>query len=345
MKILLVKTSSLGDIIQTLPVISFLKEKYPEAEIDWVVEKPFREILEAHPDIHTVIPIEMRTWRKNLIKHQGAIRLAIKTLRCKSYDILFDLQGNIKSALITKCIDAKEKVGTTFKSAPEWPNALTLNCRYPLNKKDPISLQYLSIVQQHFSVKPHSINTSLTLTITQKESAWLLSELKGEHRTMICPGSHWENKKLSLPTWIELLKELLQRKETHFYLVWGSPKEEQEALALHAQFPSHSTVLPRMRLPLWQNFMSHMDAIYTVDSSALHLAATTSVPTLSFFGPSKASVYKPPQNIHQAFQGTCPYGKTFTKRCPALRTCKTGACLKEVCPKTLKRVAYALKQG
>jgi len=344
MKILIVKTSSLGDIIQALPVISFLKKKYPEAEIDWVVEKPFREILEAHPDIHTVIPIEMRTWRKNLIKHQGAIRLAIKTLRCKHYDILFDLQGNIKSALITKCIRAEEKVGTTFKSAPEWPNALTLNCRYPLNKKDPISLQYLSIVQQHFYVKPHSINTTLTLTITQKESAWLLSELKGEHRTMICPGSHWENKKLSLPTWIELLKELLQKKETHFYFVWGSPKEEQEALALHAQFPSHSTVLPRMRLPLWQNFMSHMDAIYTVDSSALHLAATTSVPTLSFFGPSSASVYKPAQNSHKAFQGTCPYGKTFTKRCPALRTCKTGACLKEVPTKNLLKSSIELNE-
>ena len=119
---------------------------------------------------------------------------------------------------------------------PEWPNALALNCRYPLNKKDPISLQYLSIAQQHFSLKPYPINVSLTLTITQKESDWILSKLKGEHRTMICPGSYWENKKLFLPTWIEFLKELLQKKETHFYLVWGSPKEEQEALALHTQF-------------------------------------------------------------------------------------------------------------
>lgn len=335
MKILLVKTSSLGDIIQTLPVVSFLKEKYPKAEIDWVVEKPFREILEAHPDIHTVIPVEMRIWRKNLIKHRGAIRLAIKTLRSKNYDLLFDLQGNIKSALITKCSYAKEKVGTTFKSAPEWPNALVLTRRYSLDKKAPISLQYLSIAQQHFSLKPYPIKTSLILTITPEESIWLHSELKGEHRIMICPGSHWENKKLSLPTWIELLKELLQRKKTHFYFVWGSPKEEQEALALHAQFPFRSTVLPRMHLPLWQNFMSHMDAIYTVDSSALHFAATTAVPTFSFFGPSTAAVYKPPQNTHQAFQGTCPYGKTFTKRCPALRTCKTGACLKEVSPKNL----------
>ncbi len=328
MKVLLVKTSSLGDIIQTLPVVSFLKGKYPETEIDWVVENSFREILEAHPDIHTVIPIEMRTWRKNLIKHRSAICLAIKTLRYKNYDLLFDLQGNIKSALITKCIRAKEKVGTTFKSAPEWPNALFLNHRYPLNGKDPISLQYLSIPQQHFSLKPHPIKVSLTLSITQKESTWLRSKLKGKYRMMICPGSHWENKKLSLPTWIELLKELSQRKETYFYIAWGSPKEEQEALALHTQFPSFSSVLPRMRLPLWQNFMSHMDAIYTVDSSALHLAATTGVPTFSFFGPSNATVYKPPQNIHQAFQGTCPYGKTFIKRCPALRTCKTGACLK-----------------
>lgn len=327
MKILIVKTSSLGDIIQTLPVLAFLKKRFPKSEIDWVAEKPFCEILDAHPHLSSVIPVEIRTWKKHLLKSCPAMRLAIQSLRRKKYDLLFDLQGNIKSALITCMARAREKIGTTFASAPEWPNALFLTKRYPMNKEDPISLQYLSIPQRHFGLKPHPVLKPLSLPITPEETAWVASTLKKKRRMMVCLGSHWENKKLSLPTWIELLKK---EKEAHLYLVWGNEREKQEALSLQAQFPDRSTLLPRMRLPLWQHFMSHMDAIFTVDSSALHLAATTSVPTYSFFGPSKASIYKPPLPHHRAFQAPCPYGKTFTKRCPALRTCKTGACLKSL---------------
>lgn len=327
MKILIVKTSSLGDIIQSLPVLSFLQKECLHATIDWVVEKPFCELLESHPYVHQVIPVSFRTWKKRPFKCRSAIRKAFHVLRKKRYDVVFDLQGNIKSALITGAVRAKAKVGTTFRSAPEWPNSLVLNRRFPLNKKDPISLQYLSLIQNHFSVKPHPVATSLFFPITPEETVWVAENLHGTHRTMVCPGSHWENKKLSLPQWIEHLKTL---EETHFYFVWGNEKEKQEALSLQAQFPKNSTVLPRMRLPLWQHFMTHMSAIYTVDSSALHLAATTSVPTYSFFGPSNASIYKPPLPHHHALQGPCPYGKTFTKRCPALRTCKTGACLKSL---------------
>ena len=99
-------------------------------------------------------------------------------------------------------------------------------------------------------------------------------------------------------------------------------------MALHAQFPEKSTLLPKMTLPVWQRLMCEMDLICTVDSSALHLAATTNTPTYSFFGPSSSSIYKPVGDSHNSIQGPCPYGKTFAKRCPALRSCKTGACLK-----------------
>lgn len=144
---------------------------------------------------------------------------------------------------------------------------------------------------------------------------------------MVCPGSRWENKKLSLSTWIECLK---QEKGSTFYFVWGSEKEREEGAALQREFPAASILLPKMSLPVWQRLMSKMDLIYTVDSSALHLAATTNTPTYSFFGPSSAAIYRPPGKRHRSIQGLCPYKKTFTKRCPALRTCKTGACLKKI---------------
>lgn len=328
MQILIVKTTSLGDVIQSFPVIARLKREFPKAQIDWAVEKPFGELLRAHPDIRTVIPLEIREWKKKLFQSRAAIRKSIHALRAVHYDLLIDLQGNIKSGLITRFVKAKEKIGTTFRAAPEWPNAFFLTHRYPQNKQDPIILQYLSLIENHFHLKPLASPLPIALNISLEEKRWIQSELVSGTKVMVCPGANWENKKLSLSTWVQYLKKLSG--ETHFYFVWGTEKERQEGLSLQAQFPNRSTLLPRMTLPVWQQFMSHMDHIFTVDSSALHLAATTTVPTTSFFGPSSSSIYKPPGSHHQAIQGSCPYGKSFTKRCPILRTCKTGACIKNI---------------
>lgn len=330
MQILIVKTSSLGDVIQSFPVLTRLKREFPHAQIDWVVEKPFAELLYAHPDVRHVIPLEIRKWKKNLLQARAEIKNAIKVLRNMDYDLLIDLQGNIKSGLITRFTRAKEKIGTTFRSAPEWPNAFFLTHRYPQNKQDPIILQYLSMIENHFKLQPNPTSLPLKLTISKEEETWIDDQLVPGKKIMVCPGAHWENKKLSLPTWIQFLKNLTEKEPIHFYFVWGSEKERQEGLSLQSQFPKCSTLLPKMTLPVWQRFMTHMDRICTVDSSALHLAATTSVPTSSFFGPSSSSIYKPPGDHHQAFQGACPYGQTFTKRCPVLRTCKTGACVKNI---------------
>ena len=90
-----------------------------------------------------------------------------------------------------------------------------------------------------------------------------------------------------------------------------------------------------MSLPLWQHFMYLVDGVISVDSAALHLCGTTTTPSFSLFGPSSALAYRPLGSKHDAFQGTCPYGTTFDKRCPSLRTCETGACLKEVSPDVL----------
>ncbi|MDN3508896.1 MAG: lipopolysaccharide heptosyltransferase I [Candidatus Neptunochlamydia sp.] len=336
MQILIVKTTSLGDIIQSLPVLAFLLKKFPHAQLDWVVEKLFKELLEAHPNIHQVIPVEMRIWKRNLIKQRQAIKNTISTLRKSHYDLLIDLQGNIKSAIITKFAHAEEKIGTTFSSAPEWPNALFLTHRYSLNQKEPITLQYLSLIQNHLKVKPGAFEMDLSLEISSEDEVWIASILKEGKKVMVCPGSCWENKKLSLPTWIELLKKEQAKGTCYFYFVWGLEKEKKEGVALHSQFPNSSTLLPKISIPVWQRLMSKMDLIYTVDSSALHLAATTKTPTFSFFGPSAAAIYQPPGKTHQSFQASCPYGKTFIKRCPALRTCKTGACLKSLSVEKIK---------
>jgi heptosyltransferase-1 len=73
-----------------------------------------------------------------------------------------------------------------------------------------------------------------------------------------------------------------------------------------------------------------MDCVIAMDSAALHLCGTTLTPSFSVFGPSAASIYKPLGSQHTHVQGFCPYKQEFIQRCPLLRTCKTGACIKNL---------------
>src|SRR5690606_33551570 len=105
--------SALGDIITVYPVISYLKQRFPEAEIDWVAEKGFSGLVSSHPDVHRTIPIETKRWRKNRLSPATwkAVRQTCRELRRERYDLLFDFQGNIKSGIVTRLARANKKIG------------------------------------------------------------------------------------------------------------------------------------------------------------------------------------------------------------------------------------------
>lgn len=116
MRILLVKTSSLGDVIHNLPVVGDLKRHFPDADIDWCVEEGFAAVPHLHPGVRKVVPVALRRWRKALFsgatwREIGAFRQA---LRSETYDVVLDSQGLLKSALI-----ARQARGPIFGYAPE----------------------------------------------------------------------------------------------------------------------------------------------------------------------------------------------------------------------------------
>lgn len=101
-RILLVKTSSLGDVVHALPVVSDLHRRFPEAQIDWVVEEAYADIPRLHPAVRRVIPVALRRWRMTLLRAATwrEMRAALGALRTDNYDIILDAQGLVKSALL-----------------------------------------------------------------------------------------------------------------------------------------------------------------------------------------------------------------------------------------------------
>ena len=118
MRVLIIKTSSMGDVIHTLPALTDARCHHPEIVFDWVVEKGFAEIPAWHPAVDKVLPIEWRRWRKNLWQHKGELRAALKAIRTTHYDLIIDAQGLWKSALLARCAKGK-RVGYDPQSARE----------------------------------------------------------------------------------------------------------------------------------------------------------------------------------------------------------------------------------
>lgn len=325
LSILIIKTSSLGDIIQSFHVLNFLHQIFPDISIDWVVEKKFASIVAAHPLV-----------RRAIVFDREKVLHSFLTLRKQSYDVLFDLQGNSKSALITFFTKAKIKVGFDLTSVREWPNILATHFRFNVPSHMNIRLQYLSLISQFYQVALPSKMGSVLLKMTEEEKERFRAlPLDLKRPVMVCPGSQWINKQLSLETLIPFLSSVQKKISCFFLLMWGNEEEKLFCEQIESAFPNSSLILDKLPLPVWQNLMSQMDLLIAVDSSALHLCGTTQIPSFTIFGPTSPDIFKPIGEQHFAFQGKCPYGKIFEKRCPILRTCSTGACIRKLCPNQL----------
>lgn len=338
MQILIVKMSSLGDIIHAFPVVEYLKQCQPQCEIDWVVEHSFAELVRAHPLVRQAICVQTKKWRSKPLARSNWHEVAHfrQELRKITYDLVLDLQGNVKSGLVTASAKSQTKVGFNYASIPEWPNLLATHKRFQPPSGRNIRDDYLFLAQSamgNFNQNMTLKGVQLNLSLEEKNQLQPIIDQLKHHvglKVLVCPGSNWANKQLSTETLQSFLHSFPLRFNAHFLLIWGNSHEKTIAEEIASTMPQNSSVINRLSLPALQNLMVQVDLVLAMDSLPLHLAGSTSTPSYSIFGASSAQKYKPIGQCHQAFQGSCPYGKTFEKRCDILRTCKTGACIKQL---------------
>jgi heptosyltransferase I len=332
-KFLIVKTSSLGDIIHAFPVVQYLKNKFPDAQIDWVVEELFSELVKAHPLVNRVFCINTHAWRR-LSGLNGILRFR-RQLRENKYDAVFDFQGNMKSALCTLQAKSPVKIGFGWDTIHEWPNLMVTNRRYNPPKEQNVRHENLFLAQSYFQDKSDYVDPGVVLRIAPEKNGAIQEILENpailnRSKVMVCPGSAWPNKRMTEEGLATLLQQMQHHLQCGFLFVWGSAGERAISLRLQQQFPRHSILMDKQPLPVLQNIMSRVDLVVAMDSLPLHLAGTTKTATFSIFGASSANKYKPLGPQHKSFQGPCPYGRTFERRCPILRTCPTGSCIRSL---------------
>ena len=357
MRALIVKTSALGDVVQTFPVVEYLKTVQGVDQVGWVVEAAAAPLVRAHPLVDTVIEIDTRAIRAAFPSTDffREIRRQRALIREQSWDVLFDLQGNSKSGAVTLVARAKTKVGYARRTAPEWPNVFATNKRYDPQAGLSAREASLAIVKKYFQDDRPFVSQGVELRLTEAQEKILSNELsrwpKSTPETpaktspvwIIAGGSAWPNKMCRAETMVQVLRYIREAYGPYFIFVAGTGEELRTVGFLAEEFVQSSHVLYRPDLPVLQRMLGHAAAVLAVDSLILHLAGTTKTPLFGFFGPSHAHRYAPPGSGH--FQGKCPRNTSFEQRCPHLRTCESGGCLKDVDVDELTRAIRHWQEG
>jgi len=280
MRVLLVKTSSLGDVIHTLPALTDAARIIPGISFDWVVEENFAEIPAWHPRVKTVIPLSWRRWRKKLFSQptiqQG--RAFLQALRAEKYDMVLDAQGLVKSAMLTFFAKG-QRCGLDWGSARESLASLAYQ------KKCTVNFYQHAIIRMR-SIFSHIFNYELPQTVPEYGllRQQFMDPAVENNYLVFLHGTTWDTKLWPEEYWLSLAC-LAAQAGLKVKLLWGNALEQERAQRLAAQ-AENITVLPRQDLKGSAKVLANARGVVAVDTGLAHLAAALDVPTVSLYGPT-----------------------------------------------------------
>ncbi|MDC9615976.1 lipopolysaccharide heptosyltransferase RfaC [Xenorhabdus khoisanae] len=282
MRVLLVKTSSMGDVLHSLPALTDAKKHFPDIQFDWVVEEGFAQIPTWHSAVENVIPVAIRRWRKNWFRKDIREERALfrKQLQQHQYDAIIDAQGLLKSAFLVTRLAHGPKHGYDKKSIREPIASFFYDHHHAVSKQQHAveriralfadSLGYKKPSEQgDYAIARHFLNQQ-----TENQGHYLVFLHATTRDEKHWPENHWR----------QLIAEL-QTTGMRIKLPWGAEHEHQRALRLAEGF-SHVEVLPKLTLAEIAQILAGARAVVSVDTGLSHLTAALDRPNITLFGPT-----------------------------------------------------------
>ncbi len=275
MRVLLVKMSSLGDVVHTLPAVTDAAAH--GVTFDWVVEEAFAAIPEAHPAVARVLPIAWRRWRRQLAREGDAMAGFVRTLRAEPYDLILDAQGLIKSAAVSLLARGNERAGLNFTSAREPWAAFASQRRVTV----PLGDHAVDRLRRLFA------GTFGYAVPAGRPDFGIASPGAGEaNLCVLLHGTTWASKHWPESMW-RALAESLVADGWQLALPWGGDEERARAERIAQGLPK-AEVLPALSLAELGDVISTAGLVVGVDSGLTHLAAALGRPTLVIYGSTSA---------------------------------------------------------
>lgn len=273
-RILIVRTSSLGDLVHMLPAISDIARHVPGAKIDWLVEESFAEIPAWHPAVHEVIPVAHRRWRKSWWSAQTrAERAALRrNLDARQYDVVLDMQALMKSVWLVRQTHGTRH-GLNRKSAREPLASFFYDVKHSVEFWQPAVIRQRKLAASVFNY-----------TFSGEPDFGLQQFTDGKEiqpYAVIMPSASRDDKLWPTDDW-QVVFQFLTEQGLALQLLAGNPTETSRAQALIQGLPN-AQVLPRMTLTEIARRLAQARIMVGLDSGLTHLSAGLGRPTIGIY--------------------------------------------------------------
>ena len=343
-RIAIVKLSAIGDIIHALPVASALRKRYPKAHIAWIVEGKGRELLEGNTDLDEYIVFNKARWSREFPYPHRTIPVLWEIwrfghrLRKEKFDLASDLQGLMKSGLLTWLTGANTRIGFSKNHCRESVNVWFTNCHITPSPKDThIIDQCLSLIRglgadteyKHFKIHVAKEDHEYIEQFLHKKNIPRNIPL-----VLIHPGAGWETKRWGGRNYAQLADLIVSELEGVPIFLWG-PTELTlvKDIQKNMDYPSFRACPTTLKQSLALMQKAHL--FLAGDTGPLHMAAALNIPCVGIYGPSSPERNGPYGKIHQVVQTDAPCRHCFQRFCKS-KECMNSITVEKVMDKVRK---------
>jgi heptosyltransferase-1 len=334
MKILIIKLSAIGDVVQTLPALEAIKKTYPDSAVTWLVEEAAAGILEGHPLVDELLVSRRKAWLR-LLKNpftavQGLTHLVrfLRKLRSARYDIAIDFQGLLKSGVLIGLSRSARKIG--FDRTREL-SYLFLNERLPAYDIEKHALERYLDVARYLGAKELSPACSLPIEREQSLMQQRIAAFRQQGRPLVAinPVARWKTKLWPEQNFAELADKLVKGKNA-VVIFTGSPDDRGVNDRIISMMNEKAvnwageTTLKELAA-----LASLADLFITTDTGPMHLAVAAGAKVLALFGPTapwRTGPYGPSHVVVRTGLGCSP---CFQRACDDVQ-CMKGITVEDV---------------
>lgn len=340
--ILIIKLSAIGDVVHSLPLLEVLRGRFPLARIDWIVEGDASGIVEGHPCIDELLILPRKSWLRRFREKGEFLSVAreltrfIRKLRSRRYDIVIDLQGLLKSGILTFVTSGKRKIA--LNNAREG-SALFSRERVAIPDTQMHALERYLCIARYLGAE----NTRWEgyIPIYESDKAYVNSLLQrfdnGRTLVAINPMAKWKTK-LWEPTRFASLADLLHEKQGAEIVFTGNAPDRAAIEAIQSVMSTEAVNLAgRTTLKQLAYLYQRCAVVISTDTGPMHIAAAMRSPlVVALFGPTSPSKTGPYGEWKKVIRAGVACSPCFKKRCDDMR------CMRQI---TVDMVYDAVKEG
>lgn len=328
-KILIIKPSSLGDVIHAFPFVTALKELYPDSVISWLINAEYKALIEGHSLIDEVIVFDRESWNSKLYRSLQNFWRLVCDLRIKKFDMVFDLQGLFRSGIITFLSGGSEKI--CFKYTREG-SSVFYSRRLGVNEKNVHAVdRMLSILEDLGWQKRNITLKDFWINIPQAAEQRIEDILRKEKKAydsqklvVINPFTKWQSKSWDIQKYAALGDALVEKFNVNIVISGSYEDKQQGEIICQMMRQPALNLIGKTEIGELAALLKHSSLLISADSGPVHLANALGIQTITLFGPTS------PQRTGAYLSGNAIVCKE--KDCAPCfkKKCKTLFCMREI---------------